>query len=71
MLTTPELFKKVTDQRNWYKPAGIERLLAAKTKENFKKGLLSESKQTEILLKLGYCIKSHQLWDETPFKRTE
>lgn len=33
--TTSELFAKVVEQRNWYKSAEIERLLAAKTKENF------------------------------------
>lgn len=62
MLTTSELFAQVIAQRNWYKPIGIDRLLAAKTKENFNKGTLSEAKQTEILLNLGYKISTPQLW---------
>lgn len=64
-LTTQELFRKIVAQRNWYNGTGIDRLLAAKTKENFNKGLLSEAKQTEIILKLGYKISSPQLWDES------
>jgi hypothetical protein len=63
MLTTHELFARVTAQRNWYKLAGIDRLLAAKTKQYFNKGTLSEAKQTEILLKLGYTISTPQLWN--------
>jgi len=63
MFTTSELFAQVIEKRNWYKSAGIDRLLAAKTKENFKKGILSEAKQTELLLKLGYTISSPQLWE--------
>ncbi len=61
-LTTSELFARVISRRNWYKPAGIDRLLASKTKEYFNKGTLSEAKQTEILLKLGHKITSPQLW---------
>lgn len=64
MPTTPELFAKVCQQRNWYKPAGLNRTQAAKTKEYFNKGILSEAKQTEILLKLGYTIATPQLWNE-------
>ncbi len=61
-LTTSELFAQVIKERGWYKPAGIGRVLAARTKANFKKGILSEAKQTEILLKLGYKIESQQMW---------
>lgn len=61
-VTTSQLFAKVIEKRNWYKSAGIDRVLASKTKANFKKGLLSEAKQTEILIKLGYQIESPQLW---------
>lgn len=69
MFTTSKLFEMVVEQRNWYKSAGIDRLLAAKTKQNFKAGLLSESKQTEILLKLDYSIKSPQIWNNTLLKK--
>lgn len=64
MLTTSELFAQVIQKRKWYDRTGMNRLLAAKTKENFRKGDLSEAKQTEILLKLGYQINSPQLWNE-------
>jgi hypothetical protein len=64
-LTTSELFRKIIAHRNWYNGIGIDRLLAAKTKENFNAGKLSEAKQTEILLKLGYKINSPQLWNES------
>ncbi len=64
-LTTSELFAKVIAQRNWYKSLGIDKSLASKTKEYFAKGTLSEAKQTEILLKLGYTIRTPQLWNST------
>lgn len=63
-LTTSELFKQVISKRKWYLATGMNRLLAAKTKENFNSGKLSEAKQTEILQKLGYQISTPQLWNE-------
>jgi hypothetical protein len=65
MLTTSELFAQVIARRNWYKPIHIDRSYAGKLKEYFRKGTLSEAKQTEILLKLGYKISSPQLWNES------
>lgn len=65
MLTTSELFTKIIQKRKWYEGSGMNRLLAAKTKQNFLKGELSEAKQTEILLKLGYKISSPQLWNQS------
>ena len=64
MLTTKQLFTMVISQRKWYEGSGLDRILAAKTKGNFKKGLLSEEKQSEILLKLGYSVHTPKLWNE-------
>ena len=66
MLTTEQLFRTVISQRKWYEGSGLDRFQAGKVKQYFNQGKVSEEKQTEILLKLGYSIKTPKLWNEQP-----
>jgi len=64
MLTTPELFKRVVSRMIWYEPLGLSKQQAANIKAKFLAGKLSDGKQQEILLKLGYEIESPTLWKQ-------
>lgn len=64
MLTTPELFKRVVAKNNWYQPLGLKRNYASNLKAKFLAEELPDSKQQEILLKLGYEIENPTTWKE-------
>ena len=65
-MTTQELFAQVISKYNWYASLGYTRQYASNLKADFKSGKLSEEKQKEILLQLGYKIKSPLTWENSP-----
>ena len=62
MLTTSELFTQVISQSNWYEPLNISKQYAYNLKIQFSTGELSEAKQQEVLLKLGFEIEQPTIW---------
>lgn len=64
MLTTNELFKRVISQTYWYEPLGFTKQYAYKLKTKFLSGKLTDIKQQEILLLLGYEIENPTTWKE-------
>jgi hypothetical protein len=64
MLTTQQLFTKVISIEAWYKPLEFTKQYAYNLKSDFLSGKLTEVKQQEILLKLGYEIDQPITWKE-------
>lgn len=62
-MTTHELFAQVVSVTNWYIQLGYSKQYASNLKRDFLAGKISEEKQKEILLKLGYKIKSPLMWE--------
>lgn len=64
MLTTNILFERVISKTNWYEPLGFSKQYASNLKKKFFDKKLSEIKQEEILLKLGYEVEQPMIWKE-------
>jgi len=62
-MTTDSLFNTVTSKTGWYTALGFSKQYASNLKSDFRNGKLSEEKQKEILILLGYKVKTPMIWD--------
>lgn len=56
-LTTSEAFRHLSEQRGWYKKAGLHKDTARSFKRHFKEGNLGEWRMSEILKAAGYIVQ--------------
>lgn len=61
-MTTKEAFKHLSDQRGWYKMAGITINQASSIKYEYNHGLITDEHISKLLANAGYKVQP-AIWD--------